>query len=88
MKKKNKLTLSFLANKYGIKPEDILLVHDELDKPLGKVAVKHGGSARCVGVCQCQNLLPVRETFKLSFCSHRGHNGVRSCVDCLQTDVS
>uniref|UniRef100_A0A4W6CS55 peptidyl-tRNA hydrolase n=1 Tax=Lates calcarifer TaxID=8187 RepID=A0A4W6CS55_LATCA len=43
-------------------PEDILLVHDELDKPLGKIAVKHGGSAR-------------------------GHNGVRSCVDCLQTDV-
>uniref|UniRef100_A0A3B5M5C3 peptidyl-tRNA hydrolase n=1 Tax=Xiphophorus couchianus TaxID=32473 RepID=A0A3B5M5C3_9TELE len=46
----------------GVKPEDILLVHDELDKPLGKIAIKHGGSAR-------------------------GHNGVRSCVDCLQTDV-
>uniref|UniRef100_A0A4W6CS16 Peptidyl-tRNA hydrolase 1 homolog n=1 Tax=Lates calcarifer TaxID=8187 RepID=A0A4W6CS16_LATCA len=29
-------------------PEDILLVHDELDKPLGKIAVKHGGSARSV----------------------------------------
>lgn len=38
----------FSANKYDIKPEHILLVHDELDKPLGKVAVKHGGSARCV----------------------------------------
>ncbi|XP_032435693.1 peptidyl-tRNA hydrolase [Xiphophorus hellerii] len=50
------------AGKYGVKPEDILLVHDELDKPLGKIAIKHGGSAR-------------------------GHNGVRSCVDCLQTDV-
>ncbi|XP_030579286.1 peptidyl-tRNA hydrolase [Archocentrus centrarchus] len=50
------------AAKYGIKAEDILLVHDELDKPLGKTALKHGGSAR-------------------------GHNGVRSCVDCLQTDV-
>lgn len=37
-----------LASKYGVRPEDILLVHDELDKPLGKVAIKHGGSARLV----------------------------------------
>lgn len=36
----------FLAGKYGIKPEDILLVHDELDKPLGKISIKHGGSPR------------------------------------------
>ncbi|KAK7934034.1 hypothetical protein WMY93_004930 [Mugilogobius chulae] len=50
------------VRKFGVRPEDVLLVHDELDKPLGKVAVKHGGSAR-------------------------GHNGVRSCVDCLNTDV-
>uniref|UniRef100_A0A3Q3WVJ4 peptidyl-tRNA hydrolase n=1 Tax=Mola mola TaxID=94237 RepID=A0A3Q3WVJ4_MOLML len=58
----NGVSVAKAAGKYGIKPEDILLVHDELDKPLGKIAIKHGGSAR-------------------------GHNGVRSCVDCLQTDV-
>ncbi|KAM7415570.1 hypothetical protein PAMA_017875 [Pampus argenteus] len=58
----NGVSVARAAEKYGIKPEDILLVHDELDKPLGKIAIKHGGSAR-------------------------GHNGVRSCVDCLQTDV-
>ncbi|XP_054467460.1 probable peptidyl-tRNA hydrolase [Anoplopoma fimbria] len=58
----NGVSVAKAAGKYGIKPEDILLVHDELDKPLGKVVIKHGGSAR-------------------------GHNGVRSCVDCLQTDV-
>ncbi|XP_047446778.1 probable peptidyl-tRNA hydrolase [Mugil cephalus] len=58
----NGVSVAKAAGKYGIKPEDILLVHDELDKPLGKIAMKHGGSAR-------------------------GHNGVRSCVDCLQTDV-
>nr|XP_046241800.1 probable peptidyl-tRNA hydrolase [Scatophagus argus]XP_046241801.1 probable peptidyl-tRNA hydrolase [Scatophagus argus]XP_046241802.1 probable peptidyl-tRNA hydrolase [Scatophagus argus] len=58
----NGVSVAKAAGKYGIKPEDILLVHDDLDKPLGKVAIKHGGSAR-------------------------GHNGVRSCVDCLQTDV-
>ncbi|KAK5870668.1 hypothetical protein PBY51_003595 [Eleginops maclovinus] len=58
----NGVSVAKAAAKYGIKPEHILLVHDELDKPLGKIAIKHGGSAR-------------------------GHNGVRSCVDCLQTDV-
>ncbi|XP_029367078.1 peptidyl-tRNA hydrolase isoform X2 [Echeneis naucrates] len=58
----NGVSVAKAAAKYGIKPEDILLVHDELDKPLGKIGIKHGGSAR-------------------------GHNGVRSCVDCLHTDV-
>ncbi|XP_076588015.1 peptidyl-tRNA hydrolase isoform X1 [Chaetodon auriga] len=58
----NGVSVAKAAGKYGIKPEDILLVHDELDKPLGKIAIKQGGSAR-------------------------GHNGVRSCVECLQTDV-
>ncbi|XP_072289579.1 peptidyl-tRNA hydrolase [Eucyclogobius newberryi] len=50
------------VRKFGVRPDDVLLVHDELDKPLGKMAVKLGGSAR-------------------------GHNGVRSCVDCLGSDV-
>ncbi|KAM4616040.1 peptidyl-tRNA hydrolase isoform 2-T2 [Polymixia lowei] len=58
----NGVSVAKAAGKYSVKPEDVLLVHDELDKPLGKIAIKHGGSAR-------------------------GHNGVRSCVDCLQTDV-
>ncbi|XP_059193068.1 probable peptidyl-tRNA hydrolase isoform X2 [Centropristis striata] len=58
----NGVSVAKAAGKYRIRPEDILLVHDELDKPLGKIHFKHGGSAR-------------------------GHNGVRSCVDCLQTDV-
>ncbi|XP_019740218.1 peptidyl-tRNA hydrolase [Hippocampus comes] len=58
----NGVAVAKAASKYGVRPEDILLVHDELDKPLGKVGIKHGGSAR-------------------------GHNGVRSCMDCLHTDV-
>ncbi|XP_029019129.1 probable peptidyl-tRNA hydrolase isoform X2 [Betta splendens] len=58
----NGVSVAKAAGKYGVKPEDVLLVHDDLDKPLGKVAIKHGGSAR-------------------------GHNGVRSCIDCLQTDM-
>lgn len=56
------MSVAKAASKYGIRPEDILVVHDDLDKPLGKFTIKHGGSAR-------------------------GHNGVRSCMECLQTDV-
>jgi PTH1 family peptidyl-tRNA hydrolase len=29
--------------KLGIKPEEILLIHDDLDLPLGKLRIKHGG---------------------------------------------
>jgi len=32
--------------KQGIKAENILVVHDELEKPFGKVSTKQGGSAR------------------------------------------
>ena len=35
----------FLKKK-GITAQDILVVHDELEKPLGKLAIKMGGSAR------------------------------------------
>nr|XP_057926500.1 probable peptidyl-tRNA hydrolase [Doryrhamphus excisus] len=58
----NGVAVAKAASKYGVRPEDVVLVHDELDKPLGKMSIKHGGSAR-------------------------GHNGVRSCVSCLQSDV-
>ncbi|MCL5436506.1 MAG: aminoacyl-tRNA hydrolase [Candidatus Dependentiae bacterium] len=37
--------ISFLA-KQGIRPDEIVVVHDELDFPFGKVASKKGGSAR------------------------------------------
>lgn len=40
------------AAKYGVRAEDIVLVHDELDKPLGKTVFKNGGSARLVGFAQ------------------------------------
>lgn len=32
--------------KKGIKPEEILVVHDELELPFGKIAVRQGGSAK------------------------------------------
>jgi len=32
--------------KKGIKPENILVVHDELEKPFGNVSIKMGGSAK------------------------------------------
>jgi len=33
-------------NKQGIKAEDILVVHDELEYPFGKIKIRFGGSAR------------------------------------------
>uniref|UniRef100_A0ABK0L7Q7 peptidyl-tRNA hydrolase n=1 Tax=Rattus norvegicus TaxID=10116 RepID=A0ABK0L7Q7_RAT len=50
------------AELFGLSAEEIYLVHDELDKPLGKLALKLGGSAR-------------------------GHNGVRSCISCLNSNA-
>jgi PTH1 family peptidyl-tRNA hydrolase len=32
--------------KKGIKPEQILVVHDELEKPFGNISIKMGGSAK------------------------------------------
>lgn len=32
--------------KQGIEAENILVVHDELEKPFGKISIKQGGSAR------------------------------------------
>ncbi len=37
--------IPFLQKK-GIKPEETLVIHDELEKPLGKLAIKRGGSHR------------------------------------------
>lgn len=37
--------IPFLEKK-GIKPENIVVVHDELEKPFGKLAVRQGGSHR------------------------------------------
>uniref|UniRef100_A0A2K5TV85 peptidyl-tRNA hydrolase n=1 Tax=Macaca fascicularis TaxID=9541 RepID=A0A2K5TV85_MACFA len=50
------------AELFGLTAEEVYLVHDELDKPLGRLALKLGGSAR-------------------------GHNGVRSCISCLNSNA-
>lgn len=34
------------AELFGLTAEEVYLVHDELDKPLGKLALKLGGSSR------------------------------------------
>ncbi|MBI2315057.1 aminoacyl-tRNA hydrolase [Candidatus Daviesbacteria bacterium] len=39
------LAINLLVSYYKIAPEDIILVHDELDLPLGKIKVKSGGGA-------------------------------------------
>ncbi len=39
------MAVSILAKFYKIKPEDILIVHDELDLPLGYLKIRLGGSS-------------------------------------------
>lgn len=34
-----------VASFYKVKPEDIIVIHDELDLPMGKIKVRRGGSA-------------------------------------------
>ncbi|XP_073456190.1 peptidyl-tRNA hydrolase [Aquarana catesbeiana] len=58
----NGTSVANAAGKFHLTPENIYLLHDELDKPLGKVSLKLGGSAR-------------------------GHKGVRSCIDYLNSDT-
>lgn len=41
----NGKSVAATARKFGISPESVLLVHDDLDKALGKFRIKHGGSA-------------------------------------------
>ncbi|XP_015265887.1 PREDICTED: probable peptidyl-tRNA hydrolase [Gekko japonicus] len=54
----NGLCVAGAAEAYNLSTEDIYLVHDDLDKPLGKVALKLGGSARGHnGVRSCINSL-------------------------------
>uniref|UniRef100_A0A8C5RC92 peptidyl-tRNA hydrolase n=1 Tax=Laticauda laticaudata TaxID=8630 RepID=A0A8C5RC92_LATLA len=42
----NGISLASAVEKYNLNIEDIYLVHDDLDKPLGKISLKLGGSAR------------------------------------------
>lgn len=39
------ISVKALANFYKVKPEDIIVIHDELDLPLGKIKVRIGGAA-------------------------------------------
>ncbi|NXX99417.1 PTH hydrolase, partial [Centropus bengalensis] len=54
------------AEIYRLRPEDIYLVHDDLDKALGTVAIKLGGSARGHnGVRSCISALRSSEMTRL-----------------------
>ena len=34
-----------LTNKFGIAPQDVIVVHDDIDLPLGRIRIRRGGSA-------------------------------------------
>lgn len=38
-------TVTALANFYKVKPENIWVIHDDIDLPLGIIKIKHGGSS-------------------------------------------
>ncbi|NXN49243.1 PTH hydrolase, partial [Rynchops niger] len=62
----NGLSIASAAEIYSLRPEDIYLVHDDLDKALGKVAIKLGGSARGHnGVQSCISALHSNEMTRL-----------------------
>ncbi len=37
------LSVSRLAKRYKISPEDLIIIHDDLDLPLGKIRIRQGG---------------------------------------------
>ncbi|XP_064249373.1 peptidyl-tRNA hydrolase isoform X1 [Passer domesticus] len=62
----NGLSVASAAEIYSLGPQDIYLVHDDLDKALGKVAIKLGGSARGHnGVQSCISALQSNEMTRL-----------------------
>ncbi|XP_025038386.1 peptidyl-tRNA hydrolase isoform X2 [Pelodiscus sinensis] len=72
----NGLSVASAAEIYKFRVEDIYLVHDDLDKPLGKMAIKLGGSARYKRKAPVEN-----DSGRFV-----GHNGVRSCISSLHSD--
>lgn len=42
----NGLSAALAARKFAVPAQEVVLLHDDVDKPLGHVALKHGGSAR------------------------------------------
>ncbi len=39
------MAVKLLVDYYKISPEDVIIIHDELDLPLGKIKVRRGGAA-------------------------------------------
>lgn len=42
---KSGIAVSLIASYFKVHPEDVIIIHDELDLPLGKIKVRLGGSA-------------------------------------------
>ena len=39
------LAISFLVKRQNINPDDLLIIHDDLDLPMGKIRIRHGGGS-------------------------------------------
>lgn len=79
--------LLFSVEHFGVLADEVFLVHDDLELPLGKCMIKMGGSAKFAFLCNHSVSNSVSYLWiHLSF--NRGHNGVRSTMAHLQSDVS
>ena len=52
------LFLSYSVTMYKVNPSDVILVHDDLDRLVGKYSLKHGGSAGWAMLYQALHVLP------------------------------
>jgi PTH1 family peptidyl-tRNA hydrolase len=71
-------SVAAMANFYRIEPQDILVVHDELDLPPGTARLKKGGSASHNGVSDIAACLGTKDFWRLRI--GIGHPGVRDAV--------
>lgn len=75
----NGQSIAAIANFYKIAPEDILVVHDELDLPIGEVRLKQGGGhGGHNGLRNTIEMLGSSDFYRLRI--GIGHPGVRELV--------
>tara|TARA_B100001996_G_scaffold354747_1_gene316892 strand:- start:3 stop:575 length:573 start_codon:yes stop_codon:yes gene_type:complete len=73
-------SVSALSNFYKIKPEEILIIHDELDLPTGNIKLKLGGGhGGHNGIKSISNLLKTNNFWRLRL--GIGHPGEKNLVN-------
>ena len=59
-------TVNYIQKKHYLKPEDILIIHDDIDLPLGEIRIQQGrGAAGHKGVQSIINLLGTKDFIRM-----------------------